>query len=99
MQYSSAALIIRCCRLRQDMDDEVGEMALTKSRYVVAELPVRMPVVRPAVDKPNPKLGIGEWPPVMVQGGQGPWAGLLSFLRCSHAGHIVALRGACLGVA
>jgi hypothetical protein len=45
----------------QDLDDDCGEVAETKSRYVVAELPVRLPVLRPALDKPNPKLGVGEW--------------------------------------
>lgn len=30
------------------------------SRYVVAELPVRLPLLRPPMDKPNPKLGVGE---------------------------------------
>lgn len=44
----------------QDLDDESGEMAVTKSRYVVAQLPLRVPVVRPVLDKPNPKLGVGE---------------------------------------
>jgi hypothetical protein len=44
----------------QDLDDEGGELAVTKSRYVVAELPVRVPSVRPALDKPQPKLGVGE---------------------------------------
>lgn len=29
-------------------------------RYVVAELPVRLPLLRPPMDKPNPKLGVGE---------------------------------------
>ncbi|KAL4858112.1 WD repeat-containing protein [Chlorella vulgaris] len=43
----------------QDLDDEGGEMAVTKSRYVVAQLPLRVPVVRPVLDKPNPKLGVG----------------------------------------
>ena len=44
----------------QDLDDDCGEVAETKSRYVVAELPVRLPVLRPVLDKPNPKLGVGE---------------------------------------
>ena len=42
-------------------DEEDGMASLTsKSRYVVAELPVRLPVQRVPADKPNPKLGVGE---------------------------------------
>ena len=48
----------------QEPDDEGGELAATKSRYVVAQLPVRVPVVRAALDKPNPKLGVGELLPL-----------------------------------
>lgn len=47
-------------QLDLDLLDEGGELAATKSRYVVAELPVRLPMVpRPPTDKPNPKLGVG----------------------------------------
>lgn len=62
--YASAC----CClapvspQLELDLLDEGGELAATKSRYVVAELPVRLPMVpRQPTDKPNPKLGVGEW--------------------------------------
>ena len=50
--------------LQQLQDLEEGDscelLPATKSRYVVAELPLRLPVLRPAMDKPNPKLGVGE---------------------------------------
>lgn len=32
----------------------------TKSKYVIADLPAAVPNVRPALDKPWPKLGVGE---------------------------------------
>ena len=31
-----------------------------KSRYVVAELPLRLPAVKAPLDKPNPRMGMGE---------------------------------------
>ena len=50
------------CHLPQDLEgDEGGELAPTKSRYVVAQLPVRLPALRPLAGQPNPKLGVGEW--------------------------------------
>lgn len=44
-------------------------------RYVVAELPVRLPLLRPPMDKPNPKLGVGERCRCVAGGGQqrGVW--------------------------
>ena len=33
-----------------------------RSRYVLCELPAKLAVVRPPLDKPNPKLGIGALP-------------------------------------
>lgn len=32
----------------------------SRSRYIVAECPLRMPTAKAPIDKPNPKLGIGE---------------------------------------
>lgn len=59
-------------QLELDLLDEGGELAATKSRYLVAELPVRLPMVpRPPTDKPNPKLGVGEWP--REKGGSAHW--------------------------
>ena len=37
-------------------------MVITKSRYVVAELPHKLQTLRAPQDKPNPKLGVGECP-------------------------------------
>ena len=31
-----------------------------KSRYVIQQLPVQLPNQKPPLDKPNPKLGVGE---------------------------------------
>lgn len=31
-----------------------------KSRYVIQQLPVKLPNQKPPLDKPNPKLGVGE---------------------------------------
>ncbi|GAB4821177.1 hypothetical protein N2152v2_008223 [Parachlorella kessleri] len=36
-----------------------GDMVITKSRYVVAELPLKLQTLRAPQDKPNPKLGVG----------------------------------------
>lgn len=35
---------------------------IPKSRYVVCELPIKVPSQKPAIDKPNPKLGVGTPP-------------------------------------
>lgn len=38
----------------------------SRSRYIVGEFPFRVPTVKPPIDKPSPKLGIGE--PLMPAG-------------------------------
>ena len=32
----------------------------SKSRYIIQQLPVNLPNQKPPLDKPNPKLGVGE---------------------------------------
>ena len=31
-----------------------------KSRYIIQQLPIKLPNQKPPLDKPNPKLGVGE---------------------------------------
>ena len=47
-------------------DDDAEPAQELKSRYCVAELPLRLPALRAPMDKPDPKMGIGErshWAP------------------------------------
>jgi hypothetical protein len=62
-----------------------GEVVITRSRYVVAELPVKLQALRAPQDKPNPRLGVGEpCPPGAngVPGGALPWQALSLALLC-----------------
>lgn len=44
---------------QQEEGASSGELVITRSRYVVAELPLRLQAQRAPQDKPNPKLGVG----------------------------------------
>ncbi len=54
--------IVRCgvAGVGQAEDEGAGEVVITRSRYVVAELPLRLQALRVPQDKPNPRLGVGE---------------------------------------
>lgn len=66
-------LLLLCSPPQQEWGEgEDGDLpaTATKSRYVVAELPVKLPVLRPAPpDKPTGRLGVGEF---AGAGGAGP---------------------------
>ena len=57
-----ARRVLRPSSPTKSKDNEDSLLPSTQYRYLVAELPVRLPVLTSPPDKPNPKLGVGECP-------------------------------------
>lgn len=53
----SNVVVYREVTIREDK-----EVDGSTSKYVVFELPVSIPSQKPPLDKPDPKLGVGEYP-------------------------------------